>query len=66
MPFDPAADLAPITNLIRVPLVLVVNPSIPAKNLAELPRHPKWNRVEEGEIAPRNLIRFDIGETRGG
>jgi len=36
MPFDPSKDLAPITNLIRVPLVLVVNPSVPAKNLKEL------------------------------
>jgi tripartite-type tricarboxylate transporter receptor subunit TctC len=36
MPFDPQTDLAPITNLIRVPLVLAVNPSVPAKNLQEL------------------------------
>jgi tripartite-type tricarboxylate transporter receptor subunit TctC len=36
MPFDPAMDLAPITNLLRVPLVLVVHPSVPAKNLQEL------------------------------
>lgn len=36
MPFDPQKDLAPITNLLRVPLVLAVHPSIPAKNLKEL------------------------------
>lgn len=36
MPFDPAKDLAPITNLLRVPLILVVHPSVPAKNLKEL------------------------------
>ena len=36
MPFDPAKDLAPVTNLVRVPLVLVVHPSVPAKNLQEL------------------------------
>jgi tripartite-type tricarboxylate transporter receptor subunit TctC len=36
MPFDPPKDLAPITNLLRVPLILAVNPSIPAKNLQEL------------------------------
>ncbi len=36
MPFDPQKDLAPITNLIRVPLVLAVHPSVPAKNLKEL------------------------------
>jgi len=36
MPFDPPKDLAPITNLLRVPLILAVNPSVPAKNLHEL------------------------------
>jgi tripartite-type tricarboxylate transporter receptor subunit TctC len=36
LPFDPAKDLAPITNLLRVPLVLVVHPSVPVKNLQEL------------------------------
>ena len=36
MPFDPRKDLAPITNLLRVPLVLVVHPSVPAHNLQEL------------------------------
>ncbi|MFO1311704.1 MAG: tripartite tricarboxylate transporter substrate binding protein [Burkholderiales bacterium] len=36
MPFDPPKDLAPITNLLRVPLVLVVHPSVPANNLKEL------------------------------
>ena len=36
MPFDPPKDLAPITNLLRVPLILAVNPSVPASNLKEL------------------------------
>ena len=36
MPFDPPKDLAPITNLLRVPLILVVHPSVPVKNLQEL------------------------------
>ena len=36
MPFDARKDLAPITNLLRVPLVLAVHPSVPAKNLKEL------------------------------
>jgi len=36
MPFDAQKDLAPITNLLRVPLVLAVHPSVPAKNLKEL------------------------------
>lgn len=41
MPFDPQKDLAPVTNLLRVPLVLVVHPSVPAKNLKELIQHVK-------------------------
>ena len=36
MPFDPPKDLAPITNLLRVPLILAVNASVPANNLKEL------------------------------
>jgi tripartite-type tricarboxylate transporter receptor subunit TctC len=36
MPFDSQKDLAPITNLLRVPLILAVHPSVPAKNLQEL------------------------------
>lgn len=36
MTFDPLKDLAPVTNLLRVPLVLVVHPSMPVKNLKEL------------------------------
>ena len=35
MPFEPAKDLAPITNVLRVPLVLAVHPSLPVKNLQE-------------------------------
>jgi tripartite-type tricarboxylate transporter receptor subunit TctC len=36
MPYDAQRDLVPVTNLLWVPLVLVVHPSVPAKNLAEL------------------------------
>lgn len=36
MAFDPSKDLQPITNLLRVPLVLVANPAVPANNLKEL------------------------------
>lgn len=36
MTFEPLKDLAPVTNLLRVPLVLVAHPSVPAKNLKEL------------------------------
>ncbi len=36
MPFNPAADIAPVAMLGVAPLLLVVHPSVPAKNLQEL------------------------------
>jgi tripartite-type tricarboxylate transporter receptor subunit TctC len=36
LPFDPIKDLAPITVFAEAPYVLVVNSSVPAKNLREL------------------------------
>lgn len=36
MTYDPQKELIPITNMLRVPLVLAVNPDVPAKNLQEL------------------------------
>lgn len=36
MPYDPVADFAPISLLVVVPNVLVVNPDFPAKDVAEL------------------------------
>lgn len=36
MSFDPAKDLAPITNVASGPQVIVVNPAFPAKTLKEL------------------------------
>jgi len=47
MPFDASKDLAPITNLLRVPLILAVNPSVPAKNLNELLAYVK---AQKGQI----------------
>ena len=36
LPYDPVKDFAPITLIVRVPNMLVVNPDISAKNVGEL------------------------------
>ena len=36
VPFDPVADITPIAVIGATPLVLVVNPKVPAKNMKEL------------------------------
>lgn len=41
MAYDPAKDLAPVSLIARIPNLLVVNPSIPVKNAAELVQYAK-------------------------
>lgn len=36
MPFDAAKDFAPITNVAQGPMVIVVGPNVPVKNISEL------------------------------
>jgi tripartite-type tricarboxylate transporter receptor subunit TctC len=48
MPFDPARDLAPVAMLAVAPLLLVVHPSVPAKNLPEL---LDWLRAQGGRAS---------------
>lgn len=60
MPFDPQKDLTPVTNLLRVPLVLVVHPSVPAKNLKELIEHiksqqGKFQYASSGNGTPQHM-----------
>jgi tripartite-type tricarboxylate transporter receptor subunit TctC len=42
-PFDPLKDLAPVSKLADVDLVVVVNPSVPARNVMELIQYSKAN-----------------------
>ena len=42
-PFDPFADLAPVTLLARIQFLLVVHPDVPAKSVQELIAHAKAN-----------------------
>jgi tripartite-type tricarboxylate transporter receptor subunit TctC len=41
MPFDAMADFAPVTNIASVPLIVVVNPDLPVRSIAELVAHLK-------------------------
>ena len=36
LPYDPIRDLAPVTLIANLPFILVVNPAVPASNLAQL------------------------------
>ncbi|MCX7314588.1 MAG: tripartite tricarboxylate transporter substrate binding protein [Alphaproteobacteria bacterium] len=36
MPYDPKKEFAPVTQVVDAPFVLVVNPDVPAKSVAEL------------------------------
>jgi tripartite-type tricarboxylate transporter receptor subunit TctC len=36
LPYDPVRDFAPITLIVRVPNMLVINPDVPAKDVREL------------------------------
>ena len=43
MPYDAAADFAPVTQVASTPNVLVVNPSVPASNVREFIAYAKAN-----------------------
>jgi tripartite-type tricarboxylate transporter receptor subunit TctC len=43
LPYDPAKDFAPVSNMIHAPLVLVVNPGFPANDLKGFIEHAKKN-----------------------
>lgn len=57
MPFDPGADIAPVTMLAVSPLVLMVHPSVPANNLQEL---LAWLRAKSGKV---NYASQAVGST---
>jgi tripartite-type tricarboxylate transporter receptor subunit TctC len=43
LPYDPAKELVPVVNMIMVPNILTVHPSVPAKNVKELVAYAKAN-----------------------
>ena len=59
-PFDGFKDFAPVTTVATVPFVLVVHPSVPAKNVAELVEYAKKNPgkvnyASSGNGSPQHL-----------
>jgi tripartite-type tricarboxylate transporter receptor subunit TctC len=59
-PFDPLADLAPVTQVARIQFLLVVNPSVPANSVAELVAYAKakpgeLNFGSSGNGSPQHL-----------
>ena len=52
LPYDPARDLAFVSQLVRAPLLLVVHPAVPAHDLAAFIAHDKANpgRMSFGSV----------------
>jgi tripartite-type tricarboxylate transporter receptor subunit TctC len=48
LPYDPMHDFTPISNMVNVPLLLVMHPSLPVKNVREL---IALGKKKPGEIA---------------
>jgi tripartite-type tricarboxylate transporter receptor subunit TctC len=70
MPFDPARDIAPVTMLAVTPLLLVVHPSVPARNLPEL---LAWLRAQNGAatyasqaVASTGHLAMELMKSRAG
>ncbi len=52
--YDPVKDFAPITLVTKVPLVLVVNPAVPARNLQEFLAYLKQDGAAVNFASPGN------------
>jgi tripartite-type tricarboxylate transporter receptor subunit TctC len=68
--YDPATDLTPITLLARLPFVLVVHPSVPARTAAEFVAYAKANpgRINYGSTGPgtlSHLVMEDLAASQG-
>lgn len=69
-PFDALQDFAPVAQVAVVPFVLVVHPSVPANNVAELidyaKKNPgKLNYASSGNGSPQQLAAEMLGHVAG-
>jgi tripartite-type tricarboxylate transporter receptor subunit TctC len=51
-PYDPVKDFTPITLVFSVPYYIVVNPSVPGKNLQEVMAHAKSGKMSYASFGP--------------
>jgi len=68
--YDPATDLAPISLLARLPFVLVVHPSVPARSAAEFVAYAKANpgKISYASTGPGTLSHLameDLAASQG-
>ena len=69
-PFDGFKDFAPVTTVATVPFVLVVHPSVPANNVAELVEYAKknpgaFNYASSGNGSPQHLAAEMLSHVAG-
>src|SRR5260221_13244228 len=49
LPYDPAKDFFPVAMIAKSPMVIALNPTVPAKTLAEL---VELDKAQPGNLAP--------------
>lgn len=66
--YDPIKDFAPISRVANTPALLVIHPSVPAKNMAELialaksrPGKLSYASGSAGTLVPAAMLTFDAG-----
>jgi len=68
--FDPLTDLAPVSLLARLPFVMAVHPSVPARSMAEFVAYARANRgaiafASTGPGTLSHLIMEDLAASQG-
>lgn len=66
LPYDPARDLAYVSLLVRAPQLLVVHPSVPARDLPGLVAHARANpgRLSYGSVGPGSASHLAMEDLR--